>query len=195
MKKLVIISFMMLFFSVNLFSQTGNWDIDLSHYKVGFSVSHMVISDVEGRFTEFTASAVTKKDGSLEKIEATINIKSVNTDNQKRDDHLRSDDFFASEKYPEMKFVSKSIQNKGGNKFKITGDLTIRNVTKSVVLDAQLNGTVKDPWGNTRMGWKASTKINRFDYGLNWNSLLEAGGLVVGKEVTINLEAEFMLKK
>ena|ERR1035437_1688538 len=176
------------------FAQTS-WDIDKVHSAVKFGVTHLVISTVEGNFKDFNAKLSTKADGSLEKIEADIKTNSVNTENEQRDNDLRSDNFFASAKFPEMLFISKSIQKIGKDDYKVTGDLTIRGITKSVVLDAKNNGTIKDPWGNTRSGWTASGKINRFDFGLSWNKAIETGGLIVGKEVTISINAEFITKK
>lgn len=180
--------------SLTSFAQTS-WEMDKVHSAVKFGVTHLVISTVEGNFKDFNAKFSTKADGTPDKIEAAIKTSSVNTENEQRDNHLKSDDFFAAAKFPEMLFVSKNFQKVGDNAYKITGDLTIRGVTKSVVLDAKNNGTIKDPWGNTRTGWTASGKINRFDFGLAWNKAIESGGLVVGKEVTISINAEFSAKK
>ncbi len=195
MKKILYLTFAVAFIALNGFAQTQTWTADKSHSKVGFSVSHLVITDVEGHFKDFDATASTNSKGDLEKVEANIKTASIFTDNNDRDGHLRSDDFFNSEKFPEMKFVSKSVKKSGKNNYKITGDLTIRDVTKTITLDAKYNGTVTDPWGNTKMGWYAQTKINRFDYNLKWNKTIEAGGLVVGKDVTIKLNMQFLLKK
>ena len=194
MKTLLLTITILLGISFSSFAQLS-WDIDKTHSAVKFGVTHLVISTVEGNFKDFTASISTKPDGSLEKIEADIKTTSVNTDNEQRDTHIKSDDFFSSAKFPDMVFVSKSIKKVGKDNYKVTGDLTIRGVTKSVVLDTKNNGTIKDPWGNTRSGWTASGKINRFDFGLAWNKAIEAGGLVVGKEVTITINAEFNAKK
>jgi polyisoprenoid-binding protein YceI len=180
--------------SLTSFAQQ-TWNVDKVHSTVKFGVTHLVISTVEGNFRDFDAKLYTKADGSVDKIEADIKTTSVNTDNDQRDNHLRSEDFFASAKFPEMIFLSKNIQKVGQDQYKITGDLTIRGITKSVVLDARNNGTITDPWGSIRTGWSASTKINRFDFGLAWNKAIEAGGLVVGKEVTISINAEFSAKK
>jgi polyisoprenoid-binding protein YceI len=193
--KTFILSIIILFgISLTSFAQ-HSWDIDKVHSAVKFGVSHLVISTVEGNFKDFNSSLTTKADGSLEKIEADIKTTSVNTENEQRDTHLKSDDFFSSAKFPDMTFVSTSIKKVGKDNYKVTGDLTIRGVTKSVVLDTKNNGTIKDPWGNTRSGWTASGKINRFDFGLAWSKAFEAGGLVVGKEVTITINAEFSAKK
>jgi polyisoprenoid-binding protein YceI len=194
MKTLLLTITILLGLSFSSFAQLS-WDIDKTHSAVKFGVTHLVISTVEGNFKDFTASISTKPDGSLDKIEADIKTTSVNTENEQRDNHLKSDDFFSSSKFPDMVFVSKSVKKVGKDNYKVTGDLTIRGVTKSVVLDTKNNGTIKDPWGNTRSGWTASGKINRFDFGLAWNKAIEAGGLVVGKEVTITINAEFNAKK
>lgn len=194
MKTYILSLVFLLGISLTSFAQT-TWDIDKVHSAVKFGVTHLVISTVEGNFKDFDSKLYTKADGSIDKIEAIIKTTSVNTENEQRDNHLRSDDFFASAKFPEMIFVSKNIKKVGQDQYKITGDLTIRGTTKSVVLDAKNNGTITDPWGNTRTGWTASTKINRFDFGLAWNKAIEAGGLVVGKDVTISINAEFSTKK
>jgi polyisoprenoid-binding protein YceI len=193
--KTFILSITILFaISFTSFAQIS-WEMDKVHSAVKFGVSHLVIATVEGNFKEFNSKLTTKADGSLDKIEADIKTSSVNTENEQRDNHLKSDDFFSSAKFPDMTFVSTSIKKVGKDNYKVTGDLTIRGVTKSVVLDTKHNGTIKDPWGNTRSGWTASGKINRFDFGLAWSKALEAGGLVVGKEVTISINAEFSVKK
>jgi polyisoprenoid-binding protein YceI len=194
MKTIIISITFLLGISVASFSQT-TWEIDKVHSSVKFGVTHLVIATVEGNFKDFNASISTKPDGSLDKIDADIKTSSVNTENEKRDNHLKSDDFFSASKFPDMTFVSKSIKKAGKDKYKVTGDLTIKGVTKSIVLDAKNTGTVKDPGGNTKSGWTASGKIDRFDFGLAWNKAIEAGGLVVGKEVTISINAEFSAKK
>jgi len=193
--KTFILSIIFLFgISIASLAQTS-WEIDKVHSAVKFGVTHLVISTVEGNFKDFNASISTKADGSLDKINADIKTSSVNTENEQRDNHLKSDDFFSASKFPDMLFVSKSIKKIGKDNYKVTGDLTIRGVTKSIILDVKNNGTIKDPWGNTRSGWMASGKINRFDFGLAWNKAIEAGGFVVGKEVTITINAEFSAKK
>ncbi|MFA3783637.1 YceI family protein [Melioribacteraceae bacterium 4301-Me] len=171
------------------------WEFDKAHSKVGFSVRHMVISEVEGYFKEFNGSVVTKGDDfTTAKIEFTVNVPSINTDNEQRDNHLRSDDFFNAEKYPTIFFKSKEIKKVGDNKFKLIGDLTIRDVTKPVELDVTFYGIVKDPWGNTRAGFKITGELNRFDYNLKWSGVLETGGLVAGKEVKLDINVELIKK-
>jgi polyisoprenoid-binding protein YceI len=127
----------------------------------------------------------------MAKIDFTADINSINTDNEKRDNHLKSDDFFNAEKYPQMKFVGKSMQKVGNNKYKLTGDLTIRDITKTVTLDVIYNGIVK-AWGATKAGFKLTGIINRFDYNLKWNTLLETGAAVVGKDVSINCDIQLI---
>lgn len=170
----------------------STWKIDASHSNIIFTVSHLVISEVSGYFKEFEGTIVTKKEADFSDAEITFTAKtsSINTDNTQRDGHLKSDDFFNAEKFPEMKFKSKSFKKGKGNKYTLIGDLTIRDVTKQVKLEVVYMGTVKDPWGNTKAGFKLTGKINRIDFGLKYNPLLEAGGSVVGKEVgiTCNLE-------
>ncbi|MCK9425115.1 MAG: YceI family protein [Ignavibacteriaceae bacterium] len=195
MKKLILATVALLLVSASSFAQTQIWKADKAHSKVGFSISHLVVSEVEGKFSDFDVTLSTDAKGKLEKVETVIKTATINTDNESRDKHLRSDDFFAAEKYPEITFVSKSIKATGKNGYKITGDFTMHSVTKSVTLDTKFNGEIKDPWGNTKSGWVATTTINRFDYGLSWSKAVETGGLVVGKDVHISLKLEFGLQK
>jgi len=193
--KQFILAATLLLFSASSFAQIQTWKVDKAHSKVGFLVSHLVVSEVEGKFLDFDATITTDAKGKLEKVEAVIKTSSINTDNADRDKHLKSDDFFSSEKFPEITFVSKSIKAAGKNGYKITGDFTMRGVTKSVTLNTKFNGEIKDPWGITKSGWVATTAVNRFDYGLTWSSAVETGGLVVGKDVDISLKLEFGLQK
>lgn len=181
--------------SVVSFGQT-DWNIDKSHSNVQFTVTHMVISEVTGSFNIFEGKLTQKngKDFTGSSIDFTADAASIFTDNDKRDQHLRSDDFFNSEKYPKMSFKSKSFTKVNDKKYKLVGDLTIRDVTKEVTLDVDFMGTVKDNWGNNRAAFKLSGSIDRFDYGLKWNSLLEVGGAVVGKDVKINCNIQLVTK-
>jgi polyisoprenoid-binding protein YceI len=168
--------------------------VDKSHSKVGFSVSHLVITDVDGFFKDYDAQITTEaEDFSTAKIDFTIKTNSIFTDNNDRDNHLRGDDFFNAEKYPQMSFKGKSMKKVGDNKYKLVGDFTIRDVTKQVELDVKFNGIVKDPWGNTKAGFKVSGEIDRFDYNLKWNKAIETGSLVVGKDVELVIDLQ--LKK
>jgi len=185
MKSYKLVVFVMLLVSSITFSQS-KWAFDQSHTKIGFSVSHLVITDVEGQFKDYEGTVSVPGEGfENAKIDFTADIASIDTENEKRDEHLRSDDFFNAEKYPKLTFNSKSFKKVDGDNFKLIGDLTIRDVTKEVELDVTYNGTVKDPWGNTKAGFSLEGEINRFDYNLKWNATIETGGLVVGEDVTI----------
>jgi polyisoprenoid-binding protein YceI len=170
---------------------SAQWTLDKVHTGVQFSVKHMVVSDVTGSFKDFDVTlAGTKEDFSDAAVTAAIKTASVNTDNTGRDNHLKSDDFFNAEKYPAMSFKSTEFKKVGDNKYTITGDLTIRDVTKKVTFDATLGGVITTPMG-TIAAWKATTTINRFDYNLKFDKAFGAGNLIVGKDVTINLNLEF----
>lgn len=194
MKSLVLSLFLAVGFTTANAQTT--WLMDESHTNVGFTVTHLVIAEVDGRFGKVDGKLISKNDDFSDSyVEATVQIASINTDNERRDGHLKSDDFFNAEKYPVMTFKSKSFKKVGEKTYKITGDLTIRDVTKEVTLDAKLGGTIKDPWGNLKVAFKATTEINRFDYNLKWNAAVESGGYVVGEMVTIKLNAEFAKEK
>ncbi|MFA5418121.1 MAG: YceI family protein [Bacteroidales bacterium] len=181
---------------VSLKSQTTNWEFDKAHTSVEFSIDHMVISEVTGKFTDFTGTiASDNEDFTNANIEFYIEVKSINTENSDRDDHLRGTDFFDAEKYPQITFVSTSFTKKSGNNYALSGNLTMHGVTKSVSFDVKYGGTVVDPWGNTKAGFKLTGKLDRKDYGLTWNNALETGGLVVGEEVTITARVELLKMK
>jgi polyisoprenoid-binding protein YceI len=168
------------------------WTADKAHTSVKFSVSHLVISDVEGVFKSFDGNMESSKpDFSDAKITFTADVNSVSTDNEKRDGHLKSDDFFNAAKFPQIKFVSTSFTPLGDNKYKLSGNLSIRDVTKPVTFDVKYGGTIS-AMGGIRAGFKATTKIDRYDYNLKWSMATEAGGAVVGKEVEITINAEFV---
>ncbi len=182
-------------FVLSASAQTTKWKLDKTHSNVDFTVTHLVISEVRGTFKEFEATLVSDKpDFTDMKVEATIKTASIYTDNEKRDAHLRSNDFFNAEKYPEIKFKSTSVKKTGDASYEITGDLTIRDITKSVVLDTKYKGTI-NAMGGTRAGFKATTTIDRFEFGTTWDTKIEAGGFVVGKEVNIELRLEFVKQK
>ena len=155
-----------------------------------------MVSNVRGSFEKNTGTVeINDKDITRSKVEVSIDTNSINTNVQKRDEHLRSADFFDVVKYPAMTFISKKVANAGKDKLKVTGDLTLHGVTKEVVLDVEgPSKESKDPWGNIRRGVTATTKINRKDFGLVWNAALETGGVAVGEEVTITLEIEMIRK-
>jgi polyisoprenoid-binding protein YceI len=172
------------------------WNLDNSHTNVKFTVTHLVISEVDGYFKTFDGSmTASKPDFSDAKFDFSVDVNSINTDNEMRDNHLKSDDFFNAEKYPKMTFSSLSFKKISDKKYELTGNLTIREVTKKVKFDVVFGGVTKDPWGNTKAGFKATTTINRLEYGLKWNTLTEAGGAVVGPEVMIKINAEFAKQK
>jgi polyisoprenoid-binding protein YceI len=166
------------------------WVLDKSHSNLKFTVTHMVVSETEGSFKIFDGSIEhTKADLSDAKINFSVDINSVNTDNENRDKHLKSDDFFNAEKFPTATFVGKTFKPLGGNKYELVGDLTIRDVTKSVKFDVKFGGVATSTRGD-KAGFKATTTINRFDYNLKWDRATEAGGLVVGKEVEVTVLLE-----
>jgi polyisoprenoid-binding protein YceI len=169
------------------------WTIDTSHSQIQFSVRHMMISNVRGRFENFSGTVdLDEENPENSVVNVTIDIATLNTRDAQRDGHLRSADFFEIEKYPHMIFVSKKVKTSDSNHGKIVGDLTIRGVTKEVVLNVEFNGQAKSPWGTTSAGFTAETKINRKDWGLAWNKTLETGGVLVGEEITINIDLELV---
>lgn len=174
----------------------SNWTIDASHSKVQFTVTHLMISEVTGKFRMYEGKVVTTKDDFTDsQIEFSADVNSINTDDEGRDKHLKSDDFFNAEKYPKMTFKSKSFKKVSGKNYKLTGDMTIRDITKSVEFDVVYNGSIKDPWGNTKAGFKLNGNINRIDYGLKWNAAVEAGGVVVSENVNITCDIELGKQK
>lgn len=168
-----------------------SWQIDPAHSLVQFSVRHMMISTVRGRFDKFSGTIdFDENDPTNATIDITIDVASVNTDEQQRDDHLRSPDFFDVANYPTMTFKSTRIEKVDDSHGRIFGDLTIRDTTREVVLDAEYAGVAKSPWGTTAAGASATAKLNREDWGLTWNQALETGGVLVGKDVKLSIEVE-----
>jgi len=167
------------------------WKIDSSHSSVQFSVRHMMISNVRGEFGNLSgALSVDDADLTKSSITAEVDATTINTRDGKRDEHLKSPDFFDVAKFPKLSFKSTKVE-KAGAQLKVTGDMTIHGVTKPVVLTVDaLANTVKDPWGNVKRGFSATAKVNRKDFGLTWNKALEAGGVAVGEEVTITIDIE-----
>src|SRR3989338_3098263 len=163
-------------------SQT--FEIDTSHAYVGFTIDHLVISKVRGDFRDFTGTIDLDEEGKVNQVASAIEVKSLDTGIQNRDDHLKSADFFDAENYPQIIFKSKNIQQDGGRNVLI-GDLTIHGVTKEIALPFTVKGPVMDTYGKTRIGFEASTVINRTDYGLTWSKTMETGGLIVGEEVEL----------
>ncbi len=172
------------------------WEIDASHSSATFSVKHMMVSNVRGEFGKLTGSvAFDAKDWSKTQVDVTIDAASIGTRDEKRDAHLKSADFFDVEKFPTITFKSTKAEKTGKGKFKVTGDLTMHGVTKQVSLVGEgPTAETKDPWGFLRIGAHASTKVDRKDFGLSWNKALDAGGVVVGEEVTIALDVELKRK-
>ncbi len=170
------------------------WTIDADHSNMGFSVSHLMVSHVKGNFNKYTGVVdLNDKDITKSNVNVSIDAASINTNVQKRDEHLRSADFFDVAKYPTLTFVSKKWARAAKGALKVTGDLTIHGVTREVVLNvAPFSKESKDPWGNFRRGTSATTTINRKDYGLVWNQALETGGVAVGEDVNISLEVEMV---
>lgn len=173
-----------------------NWKVDASHSKMGFSVTHMMVSETEGKFKIYDGKVNSKSetDFTNANIDFSVDVNSVNTDDEKRDGHLKSDEFFNAEKYPKMVFKAGSMKpGKIKGTYDLEGDLTIRDVTKKVKLTAiGAAKTVKDPWGNIRYAFKVTGKINRIEYGLKWNAILEAGGVAVSEEVKIDCTIELV---
>ncbi|MCB1059023.1 MAG: polyisoprenoid-binding protein [Calditrichaeota bacterium] len=170
----------------------ADWNIDKAHSSINFSTKHMLVSTVHGKFEDFDGTvSFDPKDLSTISTNFTVQMASVNTDNEKRDGHLKTGDFFDVEHFPTMTFVSKKAEQTGEGKAMLTGDLTIRGVTKEVTFDVEgFNQEVKSPWGTFNTGGTATTTINRFDYGVAWDTKLDSGGLVVGQDVNITVELE-----
>jgi len=169
------------------------WKADVTHSVVEFSVKHMMIATVRGRFTEFDITL----NGDPENltgasVEATIKTASVDTHQADRDTHLRSADFFDAEKYPDMTFKSTKIEHVGGNEYNVTGDLTIRDQTRPVTLKVEYGGSGKDPWGGTRAAFSATGSVNRLDFGLKWNVPLEGGGILVSNDVKLHIDVQLV---
>ena len=175
-------------------SSSISWNIDPAHSNAEFKVKHMMISNVKGSFSGITGTLVEDPaDPSLNRIDASIDISTVNTGDQKRDEHLKSSDFFHHEQHPQMTFKSTKVEKNGDEEYTVTGDLTIRGITKPVVFAVEgPSQPAKDPWGNTRIGLSATTKINRKEFGLNWNAALESGGILVGEDVHISLDVQLI---
>lgn len=169
----------------------ATWNIDPTHSEIQFKVKHLVISTVTGNFKSFNGSLKTEGD-SFENATVTFeaDIDSITTNNADRDTHLKSDDFFNAEQYPKLKFESTSFKNTGGDAYELTGNLTIRDITKEVSLNVEHGGTVDDPYGQTKAGFEINGSVNRKEFGLKWNAVTEAGSVVVGDEVKLHLNVQ-----
>jgi polyisoprenoid-binding protein YceI len=168
---------------------TGTYQIDPTHSRIGFVARHAMVTKVRGSFNEFSGSGFFDvADPSRSSLQLTIQAASIDTRNADRDGHLRGNDFFDMETYPEITFVSTAVQPSGDDRFAVTGDLTIKGVTKPVTVDFEFTGTAVDPFGNHRLGLEGTTTVNRKDWGVNWNAALEAGGVLVSEKVTLEFE-------
>ncbi len=179
-----------LVFALPSLALASTWKVDESHSNAGFAVRHMMVSNVNGSINVKSGTInLDDKDVTKSSVEAVLDASTINTGNAKRDEHLRAPDFFDVAKFPEITFKSTKVQKAGQGKLKVTGDLTMHGVTKSVVLDVTgPSKESKDPWGNARTGVTATTKLNRKDFGLTYNQALETGGVAVGEEVTVSLD-------
>jgi polyisoprenoid-binding protein YceI len=174
----------------------GTWKLEPAHSELSFQVRHLALSKVRGKFENFDVTIVVAPDPKDTTIEASVDVSSVNTGQEGRDNHLRSSDFFLVEEHPHMIFKATGENiTIDGDDFTIVGDLTLRGVTLPVTLKGELGGVIDDPYGNVRAGASATTKINRQDFGVNWNAALEAGGFTLGDDVTISLEIQVVLEK
>ena len=168
------------------------WAIDPAHSHVGFSVRHMMISTVKGRFGEVAGTVVLDQDPTASSVDATIGVASIDTREPQRDGHLRSGDFFDADQFPTITFKSRRVAKAAPDKLTVTGDLTIKGVTREVVLEVVEEGRGTDPWGGERAGFTAHTTINRRDFGLTYNQVLETGGVLVGEDIKISLDVELI---
>lgn len=196
MKKLILSLSLLAFGASTTLAQSTVWTSDNSHSSIGFEVDHMVISETEGEFADFSVTVKADKDDFTDaQYEVTIKTASIDTDNEQRDGHLKSEDFFNAAKYETITFKGNKFEKVDGKNYKVTGELTMHGVTKTVTLNAKFNGIITDPWGNTRAGLKIFGDINRTAYGLTYNSTMEAGGLLIGEEVRLDIDIELVKQK
>jgi len=172
---------------------TNDFTIDQVHTHIGFSVRHMMVSTVRGQFRDYRGTVVVDPtDFTRSRFEGEVDVASIDTGNAQRDDHLRTSDFFDAPNHPKITFKSARVERRGEDTFVVHGDLTIRGVTRPIALDVEFHGTSKNPWGKTVTGLSARATLNRKDFGVSYNAVLEAGGVAVGEKVTLELEAEFV---
>jgi polyisoprenoid-binding protein YceI len=171
----------------------STWAIDPTHSEIGFKAKHMMFTNVSGKFNTFNAT-IENEDDQFEtsKINFSADVNSIDTGNTDRDNHLRSGDFFDAEKFPKLSFTATGVSKINEGEYKINGELTIKEVTKNVELQAEYSGLMKDPWGNTKVGLSINGKINRKDFGLTWNAALETGGVLVSEEIKLQAEMQFV---
>ena len=169
----------------------ATYKIDAAHSEATFKVKHLMIASVTGQFKQFDGSLVAEKDDFTDaKVNFEADVNSITTGNEQRDGHLKSDDFFAADKFPKLTFLSTDIQKLSDEKYNLTGNLTIRDVTKTVILDVTYGGQIVDPWGQTKLGFEVEGKINRKDFNLTWSATTETGGIVVSDEVKLHMNIE-----
>jgi polyisoprenoid-binding protein YceI len=173
---------------------TGTWSIDPAHSQVGFSVRHLMVSKVRGSFKTFSGTIVVPEDAAQATVEVSVDMSSVETGEEQRDNHLRSSDFFSIVAYPTMEFRSSSVAASGGD-YRLAGDLTINGVSRPVTLDVEFNGVGPDPWGGTRAGFSAEAEISRKDFGITFDIPLDGGGVTIGDKVRVLLEVEAVLQQ
>ena len=169
---------------------TGTFALDRSHTQVGFVARHLMVSKVRGRFTDFEGTIIVADDPSASSVEVTIQAASINTNDEGRDNHVRTNDFLSVDEFPTLTFRSTKVDLGSKGDWKVNGDLTVRGVTRPIVLDVEFEGVIQDPWGNQRLGFTASGEIDRNDFGVSFNAALETGGFVVSPKVKLEIEAE-----
>lgn len=195
MKKVIIAGLLALASIGALTAQNTTWNLDKSHSSINFAVDHLVISETTGQFTDYVVNVKSDKPDFTDVVfDFKAQVNSINTADEKRDEHLKGADFFDAAKYPTIIFKGKKLVKVKGNNYKVYGELTMHGITKSIVLNARFGGIVKDPWGGTRAGLKIWGDLNRYDFGLKYNSVLEAGGLSIGQTVRITCNIELIKK-
>ncbi|HEV7823997.1 MAG TPA: YceI family protein [Mycobacteriales bacterium] len=168
---------------------SGDYELDVSHTRIGFVARHAMVTSIRGAFTDFEGTAhIDAADPSRSSVKLALKVASVDTGNEQRDGHLRSADFFAIETYPEITFVSTAVERLDDEEFRVTGDLTVKDVTKPVTVELTFNGSAKDPFGNLRAGFEGKTTVNRKDWGLTWNAALETGGFLVSDKIKLEFD-------
>ena len=173
--------------------ESTTWVLDPTHSELQFKIKHLMISTVSGQFNQFKGTAETNNDDfTSAKVHFEAEINSISTNNEQRDEHLKAADFFNAEIYPKLVFEGENMEKTGEDEYKLHGILTIKNVSKKLVLDVEFGGITKDPWGNTRTGFSVTGKINRQDYGISFGTVSETGGLLLGDEVRINANVQFV---
>jgi polyisoprenoid-binding protein YceI len=179
----------------NALPAAGTWALDTTHTDVSFTARHLMVTKVRGRFPLVSGSVTIAENPLESSVEAVLDVAGVNSGEAGRDEHLRNADFFEVEKYPTITFRSTKVEEAGDGEYKLTGDLTIKDVTRPVTLDLEYLGTIASPWGDQRAGFSASTEVSRKEWGLTFNMALEGGGVMVGDKIKLNIEAEAILQK